>query len=129
MRFRVASLFLATLALVGCPRLPAPDGCTPSATECFDTVENASPAQRTPRVCSQTQRQTFVELGGAPCGNFGEGVVCCRTQGRRGRPVHACVPATACIPESAQGGALSTPAELARKRAMSFDEVIPEVLF
>jgi hypothetical protein len=107
MRFRLGFALTAilSLALAACPRLPEPSGCTPSATRC----ENG-----TPEVCSQTQRWTAVELNAARCGTT-PGAVCCATQGRRGRVIHACVPQSACVPEDAQGGALSTPAQLASK--------------
>lgn len=88
---------LAVLALAGCP-LPAPDGCTPRDTRCApDGV---------PEVCSSTQRWTR----GQPSEPCPERSTCCRARSPYGRELHACVPPSACLPESP---APSTPSALA----------------
>jgi len=72
--------------LAGCP-LPPPDGCTPRDTRCApDGV---------PEVCSSTQRWTR----GAPSEPCPSGSTCCRALSPYGRALHACVPASACLPE------------------------------
>ena len=96
-------LALAALAC-GCHPLPPPDGCAPMATRC-------SPAG-IPQVCSPERRWTGLPLAMA-CHEIRPPAVCCLTTSvYSGRPpIHACVPATACIPEvvdagTAEGGAL-----------------------
>lgn len=72
--------------LAGCP-LPPPDGCTPRDTRCApDGV---------PEVCSSTQRWTR----GAPSEPCPSAARCCRALSPYGRALHACVPASACLPE------------------------------
>lgn len=78
---------LASLVLAACPRLPNPSGCVPSSTRCHNN---------SPEVCSQTQRWTPVEVNGEPCSTT-PGAVCCEALSPRGRLVHACVPALACM--------------------------------
>jgi hypothetical protein len=76
--------------LSGCP-LPAPDNCTPFATRC-------SPSG-IPETCSQSQRWSHAPPS-SPCSSRGP-VVCCRTRSPYGRELHACVPESACLPETA----------------------------
>lgn len=84
----LAAVFGAgALALAACPRLPPVSDCTPSSTRCNNG---------TPEVCSQTQRWTPVELNAEPCSTT-PGAVCCPAVSPRGRVVHACVPAHACV--------------------------------
>ena len=92
-----AALAFTATALSGCP-LPAPDGCTPRDTRCApDGV---------PEVCSQSQRWTR----GQPSEPCPERSTCCRARSPYGRELHACVPPSACLPESP---APSTPSALA----------------
>jgi hypothetical protein len=71
--------------LVGCPRLPEPSGCQPSATRCHNGA---------PEVCSQTQRWSPAQR---PCAEVGG--VCCLANSPYGGQTHACVPQAACLPE------------------------------
>lgn len=97
-----ALLFAAAavaLALAGCP-LPPPDGCTPLATRC-------SP-EGVPQSCSPSQRWTSGALQ-RPCAQRAAGSVCCRARSPYGTELYACVPQSACLPESvtdagAEGG-------------------------
>lgn len=83
----VGALCFAAVALAGCPLAP-PDMCTPRDTRCApDGI---------PEVCSSTQRWTR----GVPAEPCPATAACCRTMSPWGRALHACVPATACIPES-----------------------------
>jgi hypothetical protein len=79
-------------ALAGCPALPAPDGCTPSATRCHVGM---------PEVCSQTQRWSQADR---LCTDVG--AVCCATRSHyRETVLHACVPQDQCVPEPAPADA------------------------
>jgi len=79
-------VLLFALLLGGCPRLPEPDGCTPSAEQCRDG---------TPVVCSPSQRWTPANR---PCTELG--AVCCRTRSAYGgREIVACVPRDNCLAE------------------------------
>lgn len=83
----VGALAFTAVALSGCPLAP-PDMCTPRDTRCApDGI---------PEVCSSTQRWTR----GVPAEPCPSAAQCCRTMSPWGRALHACVPATACIPES-----------------------------
>ena len=83
----VGALACTAVALSGCPLAP-PDMCTPRDTRCApDGI---------PEVCSSTQRWTR----GVPAEPCPSAAQCCRTMSPWGRALHACVPATACIPES-----------------------------
>jgi hypothetical protein len=76
-----------SLALSGCPRMPAPDGCTPSAQRCHEGV---------PQVCSPSGRWAPADTR---CDN---GSVCCRTLSyfvTYPRPIYACVPGDMCVAE------------------------------
>jgi hypothetical protein len=81
----VAMIAIAVSATPGCPQLPPPDGCTPSAMRCHNDV---------PEVCSPSTRWTPADR---PCAQLGG--VCCPTQSPYGHVVHACVPQDRCLPE------------------------------
>jgi hypothetical protein len=87
-----ALLVCVAALLAGCPRMPAPDGCTPRAARCS--------AGGVPEVCSQTGRWTPADR---PCADL-RAVCCATTSAYGGRAVYACVPASACLPPD--GGAL-----------------------
>ena len=97
----IAALFVGVMLLSGCP-LPAPDGCTPFATRCGPSG--------IPQTCSGTQRWSHGPAT-RPCAELG--AVCCRATTPYGNEIHACVPASACLPERVndagapeEGGAL-----------------------
>jgi hypothetical protein len=80
-------LVLLPLALAGCPRMPAPDGCTPAAQRCHEGA---------PQVCSQSGRWTPADT------RCDQGTVCCRTLSyfvTYPRPIYACVPQDMCVAE------------------------------
>lgn len=80
------ALILCLLALAAGCKTPPPDGCTPSATRCSPSGD--------PEVCSPDRYWTRVP--GEPCA---APLGCCLTPSfYGGRPVHACVPAVACLP-------------------------------
>ncbi len=89
----VALFVLFAAACCGCP-MPAPDGCTPFATRC-------SPSG-IPEVCSQSRRWSHAPPATA-CSSRGP-VVCCWTRSPYGRELHACVPESACLPETGDAG-------------------------
>lgn len=89
----VSLVALLGALLTGCP-MPAPDGCTPFATRC-------SPSG-IPETCSQSQRWSHAPPA-TPCSSRGP-VVCCWTRSPYGRELHACVPESACLPETGDAG-------------------------
>lgn len=96
--------FIAVTALSGCPARPPVTDCTPNASQC-------SPAGR-PQVCSPERR--WYDTAAEPCP---EGSQCCLAPSDDGPPLHACVPATACLPESlapAPGAPADPPSEPVR---------------
>lgn len=96
----VSMLVIFAVTCCGCP-MPAPDGCTPFATRC-------SPSG-IPETCSQSQRWSHAPPA-TPCSSRGP-VVCCWTRSPYGRELHACVPESACLPETGDAGVEVSDAE------------------
>ncbi len=55
-----AMIVAVAASLAGCPKLPAPSGCTPGTYDCHNNQ---------PRVCSPDQRDTLI--GDQPCSAIG----------------------------------------------------------
>jgi len=83
---------LALASLQAC-RLPPPDNCSPRATRC-------SP-DGIPDRCSNSLRW-YHESNAVPCVQLGS--VCCLANSPYGNNVHACVPSSACLTETQDGG-------------------------
>lgn len=83
---------LCFVSLQAC-RLPPPDNCSPRATRC-------SP-DGIPDRCSNSLRW-YHESNATPCAQLDS--VCCLSPSPYGNNVHACVPSTACLPETTQDG-------------------------
>lgn len=90
-----AAVVLGALALASMQacRLPPPDNCSPRATRC-------SP-DGIPDRCSNSLRW-YHESHATPCAQLDS--VCCLSPSPYGNNVHACVPSTACLPETTQDG-------------------------
>lgn len=81
---------LLTAMLAGCP-LPPPDNCNPGATRC-------SPQGKPQRCSSTAPTRWWAEPTTPAC--VAVGAVCCPAMSPYGNVVHACVPQSACLPET-----------------------------
>lgn len=90
----VGLAIVAMLALSGCG--PARPPVTTGADECVPNASRCSPgADSRPEICSPEHR--WYRTAAEPCP---AGSQCCLASSEDGPPIHACVPATHCVPES-----------------------------